>query len=95
MRCVGQSEHDHHHIVGSRGTNATIAKYRGQQVERAVRDIHGDFYEKLNFEIELDLRWQRELSPENLATFERIVGDRNRPFEWPPAEQVAEVPASS
>ncbi|NJL00958.1 MAG: sulfotransferase [Spirulinaceae cyanobacterium RM2_2_10] len=76
-------KHDHHHIVGSRGTNATIAKYRGRQAEREVQSIHGDFYDKLNFEIKLDLRWQKELSAADLATFERIVGDRNHPFEWP------------
>jgi len=76
-------KHDHHHIVGSRGTNATIAKYRGQPVQREVQAIHGDYYEKLNFEIKLDLRWQQELAPEDLATFERLAGDRNRPFEWP------------
>ncbi len=80
---VAYWQHDHHHIVGSRGTNATIAKYRGQQLKREVANIHGDYYDKLNFEIKLDLRWQRELSPENLAIFERVVGDRNRPFEWP------------
>ncbi|MBO0350643.1 hypothetical protein J0895_16375 [Phormidium pseudopriestleyi FRX01] len=76
-------KHEHHHIVGSRGTNAMIAKYRGQQAQQQVQAIHGNYYEQMNFEIKLDLRWQQELSPENLATFERIVADRNRPFAWP------------
>lgn len=76
-------KHEHHHIVGSRGTNAMIAKYRGQEAKQQVQEIHGNYYDQMNFEIKLDLRWQKELSPENLATFERIVGDRNRPFAWP------------
>ncbi|MCT7956358.1 hypothetical protein [Laspinema palackyanum] len=74
---------EHHHIVGSRGTNAMIGKYRGQQAQQQVQEIHRNYYDQMNFEIKLDLRGQKELSPENLATFERIVGDRNRPFAWP------------
>jgi hypothetical protein len=75
--------HPHHHVAGSRGTNSMIAKYRGQKARQPLETAHGDYYDKIDFEIKLDLRWRGELSPENLAVFERMAGDRNRPFAWP------------
>ncbi|USR91100.1 sulfotransferase [Phormidium yuhuli AB48] len=76
-------KHPHHHVVGSSGINSMIAKYRGLKAQQPLETIHGDYYNKIDFEIKLDLRWQKELSPENLAVFERMAGERNRPFTWP------------
>ncbi len=73
-------KHDHHHIVGSRGTSALIAKYRGQTSRNL--DSHGDYYQDPEFRIKLDLRWKNELSPENLQIFNAIAGDLNKPYEW-------------
>jgi hypothetical protein len=73
-------KYDHHHIVGSRGTSALIAKYRGQKSRNL--DSHGDYYQDPEFKIKLDLRWKNELSPENLQVFNSIAGDLNKPYEW-------------
>ena len=74
-------KHEHHHIVGSRGTNALIRKYRGLK-QKGVEEIHGSYYEELGLQIKLDLRWKNELSAENLAIFNSLGGERNKPYEW-------------
>lgn len=76
--------HDHHHIVGSRGTTALIQKYRNQATTRPLEDIHGDYYDRIGFQIKLDVRWRDELSEVDHATFNAIGGAFNRLFEWPP-----------
>lgn len=74
--------HDHHHIVGSRGTNALILKYRGQQLHQGVRELHGSYYQDMDLGIKFDLRWQKELAPEKLEVFNEIAGELNKPYEW-------------
>jgi len=71
---------DHHHIVGSRGTNSLISKYRGQTAKGVKK--HGNYYQAPEFAIKLDLRWKQELSLENLEIFNSIVGSLNKPYEW-------------
>ncbi|NEP41393.1 MAG: sulfotransferase [Okeania sp. SIO2H7] len=75
-------KHEHHHIVGSRGTNALIRKYRGLKQKEGVAEVHGSYYEELGLQIKLDLRWKKELSAENLATFNSLAGELNKPYEW-------------
>ena len=72
---------EHHHIVGSRGTNALIRKYRGLK-QKGVEKIHGSYYEELGLQIKLDLRWKHELSAENLAIFNSLAGELNKSYEW-------------
>lgn len=74
--------HDHHHIVGSRGTNALIFKYRGQQLHQGVREVHGSYYQDTDLGIKFDLRWQKEFSPDQLEVFNKIAGELNKPYEW-------------
>lgn len=71
-------KHDHHHIVGSRGTNSLILKYRQQNNNLA----DNTFYKDNNFEIKLDLRWQKEFDGERLAIFNKIGGEENKQFEY-------------
>ncbi len=77
-------KNEHNMIAGGQGARYIASKYQGKQaeVQGKVEATHGDYYDKLGLAIKLDLRWQRELSPENLAEFHRIVGDYNKPYEW-------------
>lgn len=74
--------HDHHHIVGSRGTNALILKYRGQQLNQGVQEVHGSYYQDTDLAIKFDLRWKKEFAPEKLEVFNKIAGELNKPYEW-------------
>ncbi|MDJ1172839.1 sulfotransferase family protein [Roseofilum capinflatum] len=73
-------KHDHHHVVGSRGANALIAKYKGKKQKNL--ESHGQYYQDPEFKIKLDMRWKQELSPENLQVFNQIAGELNKPYEW-------------
>ena len=73
-------KHDHHHIVGSRGTTALISKYRGKKARGLKRQ--GDYYQDPELAIKLDLRWKQELSLENLKAFNSMAGELNKPYEW-------------
>ena len=75
-------KHDHHHIVGSRGANALILKYRGQTLKKELQEVHGSYYQDMDFAIKLDCRWPKELSPDKLEVFNSIAGELNRPYEW-------------
>lgn len=74
--------HDHHHIVGSRGTNALILKYRGQQLSQGVQKVHGNYYQDTDLAIKFDLRWKKEFAAEKLEVFNKIAGELNKPYEW-------------
>ncbi|MGY6529452.1 MAG: sulfotransferase [Cyanobacterium sp.] len=73
-------KHEHHHIAGSRGTNAQIVKYRNQQQDNKI--LKDQYYSELNFEIKLDLRWKTELSSEKLETFNMVTNNFNKIYEW-------------
>lgn len=75
---------EHHGIVGSLGTRSLVLRYQGKDIGERVRKIHGERYERMDFSINLDLRWQEELSPQKLKEFNHIVGNLNRPYEWDP-----------
>ncbi len=75
-------KHEHHHIVGSQGTNALIRKYKGLKQKEGLEEIHGSYYEELGLKIQLDWRWKKELSAESLATFNSLAGQLNKPYEW-------------
>jgi hypothetical protein len=47
-----------------------------------VRSRHGTHYDDVGLAIRLDLRWKRELTAEQLAAFETIAGETNRPFAY-------------
>jgi hypothetical protein len=59
-----------------------------EAIER-VRGRHGAHYDDVGLAIKLDLRWTRELTPEQLAVFDAIAGDTNKPFAYEPAERAA------
>ncbi len=86
--------HDHHTTLGNLGTRSLIFRYRayddlkiGQETVpknsfEQLREMHGNYYEKLGMTIKLDLRWKEELSKEQLQVFEAIAGEANRPFAY-------------
>ncbi|MEM1367741.1 MAG: sulfotransferase [Cyanobacteria bacterium P01_H01_bin.15] len=78
--------HEHHLIAGSLGVLAQINRYRGEQINQSVSAVHGSYYKDKPMEIRLDTRWERELAPEKLAEFYQLTNNRNRPYEWNPAE---------
>ncbi|NES02120.1 MAG: hypothetical protein F6K22_04290 [Okeania sp. SIO2F4] len=47
-----------------------------------IEEIHGSYDEELGLQIKLDLRWKNELSVENLAIFNSLAGELNKPYEW-------------
>ncbi|MGF1494970.1 MAG: sulfotransferase [Microcoleaceae cyanobacterium] len=75
-------KHEHYGIVGNFGTRSIIDKYKGNQTEEKVQDVHGSYYEKQGITIRLDLRWKNELPQEKIDEFYRLVGDMNKPYEW-------------
>lgn len=78
-------KHDHHPIAGNTGTRSLILKYRNQEareVQNQVKMRQGDYYENIGLKLKLDLRWKKELSPEQLKDFNQIAGDVNKPYEW-------------
>jgi hypothetical protein len=75
-------KYDHYDISGNDGAYSLIRRYKGQEIENKLQKIHGNYYNEADISIKLDLRWQRELSPEKLEVFEKIAGEVNRPFEW-------------
>lgn len=75
-------KYDHHDISGNAGTYSLIRRYKGQEIEKKVEQIHGDYYNNVDIAIKLDLRWQKELSPEKLEIFNRIAGETNKLYEW-------------
>lgn len=83
--------HEHHIISGNAGTRSMIMRYRDTQGLNSsyskeslseVNRLHNDYYEQLGLAIQLDLRWQQELSQEDLQTFESIAGEINTPFAY-------------
>ena len=75
-------KYNHHDISGNEGTYSLIRRYKAQEIEKKVKQVHGDYYNNIDIAIKLDLRWQRELSPEKLEVFNRIAGETNKPYEW-------------
>ncbi|WP_008314336.1 sulfotransferase [Leptolyngbya sp. PCC 6406] len=75
-------KHDHHDISGNDGTYTLIRRYRGDISTGGSKADQDSYYAKTDIAIKLDLRWQRELSAEQLSVFEEIAGEVNQPFAW-------------
>ena len=86
-------EHDHHHVMGNGGTRSMIFRHRLEQTERrdaelsrrmeAAKEHYAhDYYDRSNIGIQLDERWKRELSRDQLATFARIGGATNAALSY-------------
>jgi hypothetical protein len=75
-------KHEHHDISGNGGVYTLIQRYQ-KLAASETREVNGqDYYQKADFAIKLDLRWLKELPPDQLAIFERVAGEVNRPYEW-------------
>lgn len=79
-------KHEHHPVNGNAGTYSLVLKYQNkkgeQPTERTQKSIglEPSFYERLGFQIRLDLRWQHELSRDQLEIFESIAGKVNQAY---------------
>lgn len=70
--------HEHHLLYGNAGTRSLIQKYRGQATGYADHA----FYAETGLDIQPDFRWRQELDAQQLAEFERVAGERNRPYAF-------------
>lgn len=82
--------HDHHIVGGNTGTRSLIHRYQQRFAEQAedvapsiVHERHQGYYQRVGEAIFLDLRWQGELSEEQVRQINEITGDINIPFEYP------------
>lgn len=83
-------EHDHHHVFGNGGTRSLIWRYRQQfaapspaleaRAESAKQHYRHEYYDQVDVAIKLDERWRRELTEEELRTFERLAGCANATY---------------
>ena len=74
---------EQHPLGGNAGTQSLLE--RTQTKADGAIPITGSkraYYEAHPKAFVLDLRWQRELSPEALADFETVAGELNRAYEW-------------
>lgn len=83
-------KYEHCGVAGGQGARALVKKFKQEDLNKQVAEVHGDYYKKAPLGIKLDLRWKQELSSENLAEFYRITGDLNKPFEWDEDDVVTE-----
>lgn len=76
---------DHHVLGGNSGTQFLLAKARLDNPEQAfvsLSDRTRDYYGQHSGRIDLDLRWQEEMSTAHLALFDRLAGTINEPIKW-------------
>jgi hypothetical protein len=73
---------DHHIISGNAGVRSLIWQAKQEEITEEVSKYQGDYYQKQGLSIKLDLRWENELSSEQVNEFNRIAGDINQPYEW-------------
>jgi len=75
---------DHHPLGGNNGTQSLVARRQGKKRDNfAPSNARSrDFYENHSGGIELDLRWQSEMKPENIALFEKLAGSVNESMRW-------------
>ncbi|NEQ97132.1 MAG: sulfotransferase [Cyanothece sp. SIO2G6] len=74
--------HEHHYICGGQGTRALIDRYKGLLVAEGTRRVHGDYYNKADYAIQLDTRWKDELQSEDIEKFYTMTDGLNRAYEW-------------
>jgi hypothetical protein len=65
-------KYNHHIISGNIGTKSLIKKYRQSSYSEQPTD----------FKIELDLKWQTQLTPEQIKEFYSLIGNINEQYEW-------------
>lgn len=78
-------EQEHHTLGGNAGTHFLVARMQNKGQQKALFDLnrhHQGYYENRSADISLDLRWQQELTPKMLQTFETMAGDVNEAFKW-------------
>jgi hypothetical protein len=75
-------KYNHHDISGNDGTYSLVRRYQQQEMLEKVKENHGEYYEKMDLGIKLDLRWKKELSEEKLEIFNSIAGEFNKPYAW-------------
>ncbi|HBR00919.1 MULTISPECIES: sulfotransferase [unclassified Roseofilum] len=75
-------KYDHHDISGNDGTYSLVRRYQQQEMLDKVKETHGEYYEKIDLGIKLDLRWKKELREEKLEIFNSIAGEFNQPYAW-------------
>lgn len=76
---------EQHPLGGNAGTQSLLDKTQtspGGSIP--ISGAKRDYYDAHPKAFVLDLRWQRELSPDALAEFEAAAGDVNRAYAWPP-----------
>lgn len=65
-------KYDHHTISGNSKTKSLIRKYKNHLSEDTQTD----------FKIRLDLKWQTQLTSEQIKEFYYFVGEINKQYEW-------------
>jgi hypothetical protein len=84
-RMLRFAETQHHVLGGNSGTQYIAAKARFDDPEDAfvtLNDRTRDYYREHSGEIELDLRWKRELSVQHAALFDQLAGGANESMRW-------------
>ena len=84
--------HDHHIVEGNLGTRLLIYKHREEfdtslivhwlDANEKTYQTDPTYYDQVGLAIKPDLRWQQELSREQLEVFDSIAGEVNRPYTY-------------
>ena len=85
-------QHEHHSINGNLGTQSLVIKHKKNNKPEGTKKIDemnlGDthfvkaYYENVGMAIKVDMRWQKELSWEQLSIFDKMASDLNLPFKY-------------
>jgi len=76
-------EFEHHPLGGNTGTQYLASRDAGVAGPAANIGLRSrEYYEQHPRGIQLDLRWQREMSAEHLALFDEAAGGFNEPMAW-------------
>lgn len=90
-------EADHHLIGGNAGTRSLILRHRAERAGGTIpfapsSAAKAAYYEAQGLAIRLDERWRKELPAAELETFERLAGERNRPYRFDAAASGGTAP---
>lgn len=73
----------HHPLGGNNGTQFLVAREQGGGRDLASRNQRNrEYYDAHSGAIELDLRWQSEMTESQLALFEDLAGPVNAKMKW-------------
>jgi hypothetical protein len=70
---------EQHPLGGNAGTQSLLETRRD---DLAIGGAKKDYYAGHPRAFVLDMRWQKELSPEALAAFDAVAGETNRPYAY-------------